>query len=176
MKRWYIVHVISGKEDIIKEKIEKKITAESAEELFGDILVPTEEIMEIKLGKQEQIQRKFFPGYLILEMNMSYKSWFLVKYTLDVIGFIGGNAGNPVPVSQKEIDLIIEKIKISYIKPKHKKSFERGELVRVIDGPFADFTGVVEDINYSKNKLCICISIFGRSTPIDLNFNQVEKT
>jgi len=175
MKRWYILHVISGKENDIKENIKKKIYDYNMFDLFGEILIPTEELVEMKLGKKEKITRVFFPGYILIEMLMNYKTWFLVRHTSNVINFIGGTSGNPIPVNVKEIRLIIEKITESIEKPKPKKYFELGEMVRVINGPFSDFNGTVEEINYSKNKLCVGVLIFGRSTPIDLNFNQVEK-
>jgi transcriptional antiterminator NusG len=175
MKKWYILHVLSGKEHEVMENIKIKLINKEISSLFGEILVPVEELIEIKFGKKERSKKKFFPGYILIEMIMTYQTWFLVRYTEKVIGFVGGTCGIPVPVCNKEVELIISRIKESSDKPKPKKSFNIGEIVRVIDGPFSDFSGKVEEINYSKNKLCVGVLIFGRSTPIDLNFNQVEK-
>ncbi|HFL8819551.1 MAG TPA: transcription termination/antitermination protein NusG [Candidatus Azoamicus sp. OHIO2] len=175
MKRWYVIHVMSSKEDEITKKIKKKISEQHISNLFGNILVPFEEFIEIKSGKKEKGKRNFFPGYIFIEMSMNYRTWFLVKHTDQVIGFVGSNVGTPIAVSNEEVEMIIEKMNQSFYKPKHKKSFNLGEMIRVIDGPFSEFNGTVEEIYYSKNKLCVGVLIFGRSTPIDLNFNQVEK-
>lgn len=175
MKRWYVLHVISNKEEEIARKLKKKIAEQQLDKLFGQILIPFEEFVEIKYGKKETGKRNIFPGYILIEMFMTYRTWILVKHTEQVIGFVGGGLGTPIPVSNKEIEVIIAKIAASSYKPKPKKTFNIGEMVRVVDGPFADFNGTIEEINYSKNKLCIGVSIFGRSTPVDLNFNQVEE-
>ncbi len=173
MKRWYILRVISGREESVKQTIEKKIYKQMYFKSFGKILIPSEEFVEIKFGRKEKSFKKIFPGYILIEMLMSYKNWFLIKHIREVINFVGGSFGIPIPVSNKEMQVLMEKIKKS--KPKHKKDFSVGEVIRVINGPFSDFNGTVEELNYIKNKLCVAVSIFGRSTPIDLNFNQVEK-
>lgn len=175
MKRWYILYVISNKEEEIARKLKRKIIEHRFTSFFGRILVPFEEFVEIKAGKKEKSKRKLFPGYVFVEMFMSYKTWFLIKHTEYVVGFIGGSFGTPIPASNKDVEAIIAKMEESSYKPKPKKMFNVGEMIRVIDGPFFDFNGAIEEVNYSKNKLCIGVLIFGRSTPVDLNFNQVEK-
>ncbi len=175
MKKWYVLHTFSGQEAKIKNSLIEKIKQKNLENQFGEILIPTENIIEIKSGKKKQSERKIFPGYILIEMIMTEETWYLVKNTSQVLGFIGGNSGNPVPISNKEAEYIIKKIKESSEKPKPKILFEPGEMVRVIDGPFSDFNGTVEEVNYDKNRLCVGVLIFGRSTPIDLDFSQVEK-
>ncbi len=176
VKKWYVLHVFSGKEDEVKELIEQKISKEKLGRFFGDILSPEENSFEIKNCVKEEIKKKFYPGYIILYMVMNYKSWFLVRHTPQVISFISAASGVPMPVSTKEITLILDKLKnddsIQIVK---NFFFRLGEVVRVIDGPFFNFNGTVEDVNYEKGKLCVGVMIFGRSTPIDFNFNQVEK-
>lgn len=175
MKRWYVIHVISGKEEVVKEKIQNKIEENNLFKFFGKLLIPYEEVVEIKFGKKEKSKRFFFPGYVLIDMSMNYKTWLLVKNTTYVINFVGSNSSTPIPIKDTEMTMLLEKINESFIKPKPKKVFKLGERIRVIDGPFSDFNGTVEEINYSKNKLCVGVLIFGRSTPIDLYFNQVEK-
>lgn len=176
VKKWYVLHVLSGKEDNVKDLIEKKISKERLGRFFGRILLPEEDVVEVKDGIREQSKRKFYPGYIILEMAMNYKSWFLVRHTPQVISFISAASGIPVPVSFREISLVIDKMKeTDEGKPNPKIFFRLGEIIRVVDGPFSNFNGTIEDINYEKSKLCVGVVIFGRSTPIDFNFNQVEK-
>lgn len=175
MKRWYIVSVFSGKEKDIKDSILKKINDVSLKKFFGRVLVPMEHFIEVKHGKKEQGQRCFFPGYILIEMYMMYKTWSTIKNIPGIIDFLGCALGSPIPIKETEINLILSRIEESSCKPKPKKIFKIGEMIRVINGPFSDFTGKVEEINYSKNKLCVGVLIFGRSTPVDLNFNQVEK-
>lgn len=173
--QWYVIHAFSGYEIKVKNLLEEKIKLNNLEKEFGKILIPTENIIEIKSGKKRKSERKFFPGYILIEMNMTTETWYLVKNISNVFGFIGGKSGHPVPISEKEKEIILEKIKESSEKPKPKILFEPGEMVRIIDGPFSDFNGTVEEVNYDKNRLCIGVLIFGRSTPIDLDFSQVEK-
>jgi len=175
MKKWYIIHAFSGQEIKVKETLEEKIKQENLENLFGNILIPTEDIIEIKAGKKRKSKRKIFPGYILIEMIVTDETWYLVQNIPQVLGFIGGKLGTPVPISEKEVNSILEQIKESSSKPKPKKLFEPGEMIRVIDGPFSDFNGTVEEVNYDKNRLCVGVLIFGRSTPIDLDFSQVEK-
>lgn len=175
MKKWYIVHTFSGQETKVKDSLEEKIKQKKMENLFGKILIPTEDIIEIKSGKKRKSKRKIFPGYILIEMNVTDETWYLVQNISHVFGFIGGKLGNPTPISDKEATSILEKIKESSYKPKPKKLFEPGEMIRVIDGPFSDFNGTVEEVNYDKNRLSVGVLIFGRSTPIDLDFSQVEK-
>ena len=159
----------------VKNSLKKKIKFNNLEDEFGKILIPTENIIEIKSGKKKKSERKFFPGYILIEMIMSNTTWRLVKNIPNVFGFIGGKSGYPLPISEQEKKNILEKIQESSKNPKPKILFEPGEMVRVIDGPFSDFNGTVEEVNYDKNRLCIGVLIFGRSTPIDLDFSQVEK-
>lgn len=175
MKRWYVVSVFSGKENDIKGNILKKIDDSSLKKFFGRVLVPIEHFIEMKHGKKEQGQRCFFPGYILIEMFMMYKTWLTIKDIPGIIDFLGCSLGNPIPIKDSEVNFILNKIEESSFKPKPKKTFQIGEMIRVVSGPFSDFTGKVEEINYSKNKLCVGVLIFGRSTPVDLNFNQVEK-
>lgn len=173
--QWYVIHTFSGYEVKTKNSLQEKIKFNNLENEFGKILIPTENIIEIKSGKKKKSERKFFPGYILIEMNMTNETWFLVKNISNVFGFVGDKSGKPVPISEKEKKLILEKMKESSEKPKPKILFEPGEMVRVIDGPFSEFNGTVEEVNYDKNRLCIGVLIFGRSTPIDLDFSQVEK-
>lgn len=175
MKNWYIVRTLSGKEGKVKESLEKNIEQKKMEHLFGHILIPTEDVLEIKAGKRSTSKRKIFPGYILIEMIMTDKTWHLVKNTSLVFGFIGGEIGKPKHISHKEATTILEKIEESSYKPKPKTLFKHGEMIKVIDGPFIDFNGTVEEINYDKHRLCISVLIFGRSTPIELDFSQVEK-
>ena len=176
IKKWYVLHVLSGKEDNVKNLIEQKVVKENLEKFFGRILVPEEDMFEFKDGAREEVKRKFYPGYIILEIGMNYKSWFLVRHTPQVISFISAASGIPIPVSLKEIDLVMDKIReLDEGRFNYNALFRIGEIIRVIDGPFANFNGTIEDINYEKSKLCVGVVIFGRSTPIDFNFKQVEK-
>jgi transcriptional antiterminator NusG len=142
---------------------------------FGEVLVPTEEVVEMKGGQKRKSERKFFPGYVLVQMELSDDSWHLIKKTPRVIGFIGGKADQPAPISDSEAESILQRMDDSIEKPKPKTIFEPGEMVRVTDGPFNDFNGVVEEVNYEKSKLQVAVLIFGRSTPVELDFSQVEK-
>ncbi len=172
-KRWYVVHAYSGYEGFVKEALEKRIQEMKLEEAFGDILVPKEKIVEMRKGQKRESERKFFPGYVLVQMEMNDKTWHLVREIPRVLGFIGND--KPTPISEKEAESILRSIEESVDKPKPKQLYEAGEVVRVIDGPFADFNGVVEEVNYDKNRLRVAVLIFGRSTPVDLEFTQVEK-
>ena len=175
MKKWYIVHTYSGQEAKVKISLQDKIKQKKLQIFFGKILIPTEDIVEIKSGKKKKSKRKIFPGYLLIEMTVTDESWHLVQNISQVFGFIGGKFGNPLPINDDEIKTILKQIIDSTQKPKPKILFESGEIIRVIDGPFSDFNGTVEEVNYDKNRLCVGVLIFGRSTPIDLDFSQVEK-
>ena len=174
-KRWYVVHAYSGYEKQVKRSIEDRIQRAEMEELFGDVLVPTEEVVEMKGGQKRRSDRKFFPGYVLVEMEMTDETWHLVKDVPKVMGFIGGTADRPAPISQKEADAILERVQEGVDKPRPKVLFEPGEMVRVVDGPFNDFNGVVEEVDYDKSRLKVAVLIFGRSTPVELDFHQVEK-
>ncbi len=174
-KRWYVVHAYSGFESQVKRSLEDAIQRAGMEELFGEILVPTEEVVEMRGGQQRKSERKFFPGYVLVQMEMNDESWHLVKDTPRVMGFIGGTSDKPAPISDKEADSILQRVQEGVEKPRPKVLFEPGEVVRVIDGPFADFNGVVEEVNYEKSRLRVAVLIFGRSTPVELEFGQVEK-
>lgn len=174
-KRWYVVHAYSGFENYVKKALSERIQLEAVEDKFGDILVPTEEVVELRGGQKRKSERKFFPGYVLVEMEMDDQTWHLVRSTPKVLGFIGGTSDKPAPITAKEAETILQRVTESSDKPKPKVLFEMGEVVRVIDGPFADFNGVVEEVNYEKNRLRVAVLIFGRSTPVELQFDQVEK-
>ncbi len=174
-KRWYVVHTYSQFEKSVQRALQERIAREGMEDLFGQILVPVEEVVELKSGQKNISERKFFPGYVLVEMDMTDESWHLVKNTPKVTGFLGGSAMKPTPISQKEVDNIMSQMQAGVEKPRPKVLFEVGEAVRVKEGPFTDFHGVVEDVNYDKSKLRVAVTIFGRSTPVELNFGQVEK-
>ena len=174
-KRWYVVHAYSGSEKYVMNALQERIRLEGVEYKFGEILVPTEEVVELRGGQKRKSERKFFPGYVLVEMVMDEETWHLVRSTPKVLGFIGGTSDKPAPITNKEAETILQRIHDSSEKPKPKVLFEVGEVVRVIDGPFADFNGVVEEVNYEKNRLRVAVLIFGRSTPVDLQFDQVEK-
>jgi transcriptional antiterminator NusG len=175
-KRWYVVHAFSGYENTVKKSLEERVKRAGMEEYFGDILVPTEEVVEMKGGQKRRSDRKFFPGYVLVEMEMTDETWHLVKDVPKVMGFIGGTADRPAPISQREADAILNRVQEGVDKPKPKVLFEPGEMVRVVDGPFNDFNGVVEEVNYDKSRLRVAVLIFGRSTPVELEFHQVEKS
>ena len=174
-KRWYVVHTYSQFEKSVQRALLERIAREGMEDLFGQILVPVEEVVELKSGQKSISERKFFPGYVLVEMEMTDESWHLVKNTPKVTGFLGGSAMKPTPISQKEVDNIMQQMQAGVEKPRPKVLFEVGEAVRVKEGPFTDFHGMVEDVNYDKSKLRVAVTIFGRSTPVELNFGQVEK-
>lgn len=173
--RCYVVHVYSGYEKTVKEALAHRIEVEHVGHLFGAISVPVEEVVELRAGQKRKSERKFFPGYVLVEMVMNEQTWHMVRSTPKVLGFIGGTSDKPAPISQKEADVIMQRMQDSSEKPKPKVLFEVGEVVRVIDGPFADFNGVVEEVNYEKNRMRVAVLIFGRSTPVELQFDQVEK-
>ncbi|WMS89104.1 transcription termination/antitermination protein NusG [Pleionea litopenaei] len=174
-KRWYVVQAYSGYESKVKTMLEERIKLHSLEDKFGQILVPTEEVVEMRAGQKRKSERKFFPGYVLVEMDMGDESWHLVRETPRVLGFIGGTSDRPAPISEREANAILQRVEDSSDKPKPKTLFEPGEVVRVIDGPFADFNATVESVNYEKNRLQVSVLIFGRSTPVELEFGQVEK-
>ena len=174
-KRWYVVHAYSGFEKSVKKALLERITRDGMQDKFGQILVPVEEVVEMKAGQKNISERKFFPGYVLVEMEMTDESWHLVKNTNKVTGFVGGSAMKPTPISQKEVDKILQQVQEGVEKPRPKVLFEIGEVVRVKEGPFTDFHGNVEDVNYDKSKLRVSVTIFGRATPVELEFAQVEK-
>jgi transcriptional antiterminator NusG len=173
--RWYVVHAYSNFENKVKEALEERIQREGLEESFGKILVPTEEVVEMRMGQQRKSERKFFPGYVLVQMDLTDETWHLVRDVPRVLGFIGGTSDRPSPISDKEANTILNRVEEGVNKPRPKILFEVGEVVRVIDGPFKDFNGVVEEVNYDKSKLRVSVSIFGRSTPVELGFGDVEK-
>lgn len=174
-KRWYVVHAFSGFEKHVQKSLKEHIERAGMQEYFGDILVPTEDIVEMRGGQKRTSERKFFPGYVLVNMDLNDETWHLVKNVPRVAGFIGGVGSQPTPISDHEAEQIIQQVQDTADKPRPKYSFEPGELVRVVDGPFEDFNGTVEDVNFEKAKLRVAVSIFGRSTPVELNFSQVEK-
>ena len=173
--RWYVVHTYSGFEKQVVRSLADHIRNAGMEEKFGEILVPTEEVVEMKSGQRRTSERKFFPGYVLVKMDMSDETWHLVKNVPKVSGFIGGSGTKPTPITDKEAQAILQQVKEGVEKPRPKFSFMTGEQVRVVEGPFQDFNGTVEDVNYEKNKLKVSVSIFGRQTPVELEFSQVEK-
>ena len=174
--RWYVVQAYSGYEKSVKRSLEERIARYNMQSSFGEILVPTEEVVEMRGGKKRKSERKFFPGYVLVQMEMNDDTWHLVKDAPRVLGFIGGKKDEPAPITDKEVDSIMNRIQEGTDKPRPKVLFEAGELVRIIDGPFNDFNGVVEEVDYDKSRMRVSVSIFGRSTPVDLQFVQVEKT
>ena len=175
-KRWYVVHAYSGFEKSVQRALVERIARSGMQDKFGQILVPVEEVVEMRGGQKAVSERKFFPGYVLVEMDMDEDSWHLVKSTPKVTGFVGGSANKPTPISEKEVDKIMQQMQEGVEKPRPKVLFETGEVVRVKEGPFTDFHGSVEDVNYEKNKLRVSVTIFGRATPVELDFAQVEKT
>lgn len=175
-KRWYVVHAYSGFEKTVQRTLLERIERAGMQDKFGQILVPVEEVVEMKGGQKSISERKFFPGYVLVEMEMNDDTWHLIKDTPKVTGFVGGTAMKPTPISTKEVDAILHQIQEGVEKPRPKILFEVGESVRVIDGPFNDFNGSVEEVNYDKSKLRVSVLIFGRATPVELDFGQVEKT
>lgn len=174
-KRWYVLHAYSGFENYVIRALTERIALAHMEKHFGEIIVPTEEVVEMKGGQKRKSERKFFPGYVLVQMEMTDDTWHLVRAVPRVLGFIGGTAERPAPITDAEAMAILRRVEESENKPKPKVLFEPGEVVRVTDGPFADFNGVVEDVNYEKSRLRVSVSIFGRSTPVELEFSQVEK-
>ena len=174
-KRWYVVHTYSQFEKNVQRALLERIARAGMEDKFGQILVPVEEVVELKSGQKSISERKFFPGYVLVEMDMTDESWHLVKSTPKVTGFLGGSAMKPTPISEKEVQNIMQQMQAGVEKPRPKVLFELGEAVRVKEGPFTDFHGTVDDVNYDKNKLRVAVTIFGRATPVELDFGQVEK-
>ena len=175
MARWYIVHVYSGFESKVAATIREQAELQGLDDDIQEIMVPTEEVVQIRRGQKINAERKFFPGYVLVEMTMDDDSWHLVKNCPKVMGFIGGSSDHPTPITQKEAQEILDRIQEGVEKPRPKVLFEVGEVVRVIEGPFTDFNGVVEEVNYEKSRLRVAVSIFGRSTPVELEFGQVSK-
>jgi len=173
--RWYVIHAYSGFEAYVKKVLESRIASAGYEKKFGQILVPTEEVVEMKEGTKRKSERKFFPGYVLVQMEMDNDTWHLVKQVPKVLGFIGGTSDKPAPITQAEADAILSRVEEGVDRPRPKVLFEVGEVVRVNDGPFNDFNGVVEEVNYEKSKMLVSVQIFGRSTPVELTFGQVEK-
>lgn len=174
-KRWYVVHAFSGFEHQVKRLIQERIERSGISDRFGDVLVPTEEVVEMRAGQKRKSERKFFPGYVLVHMTLDEETWHLVRSVPKVMGFIGGSGDRPAPISDAEARAILERVEDSSEKPRPKILFEPGEVVRVVDGPFNDFNGVVEEVNYEKSRLRVAVLIFGRSTPVELEFTQVEK-
>ncbi len=175
-KRWYVVHAYSGFEKSVQRALIDRVARSGMQDLFGQILVPVEEVVEMRNGQKSITERKFFPGYVLVEMEMNDDTWHLIKSTPKVTGFVGGTANKPTPISEKEVEKIMQQMKDGVDKPRPKVLFEVGEVVRVKEGPFTDFNGSVEDVNYEKSKIRVTVTIFGRATPVELDFGQVEKT
>lgn len=175
-KRWYVLQVMSGHEKRAVQALRDHIALEKKETFFDEILVPTEEVVEMRAGQKRRSKRKFFPGYVLIHMELTDETWHLVRHTTSVMGFIGGTADRPQPITDKEAQMILQQVQEGADKPKPKTLYEAGEVVRVTEGPFADFNGVVEEVNYEKSRLRVAVMIFGRSTPVELEFSQVEKT
>lgn len=174
-KQWYVVHVYSGMEKSVLKAMMERIERAALQTFFGKILVPSEEVVEIKGGQKSITERRIFPGYVLVEMDLTDETWHLVKSTPRVTGFLGGKGNRPAPISEKEVDKILSQMEEGVEKPRPKVLFEVGEMIRVKDGPFADFNGNVEEVNYEKSKVRVSVAIFGRSTPVELDFGQVEK-
>jgi transcriptional antiterminator NusG len=174
-KRWYVVHAYSGFEQQVKRSLEERIQRKGVQDKFGEILVPTEEVVEMREGQKRRSERKFFPGYVLVQMEMDDDTWHLVQDVPKVLGFIGGTGDRPSPISDKEANAILQRVQEGVEKPRPKVLFEPGEMVRIIEGPFNDFNGVVEEVDYEKSKMRVSVLIFGRSTPVELEFGQVEK-
>ena len=174
-KHWYVVHAYSGFEKNVARALSERIELSDLQEHFGKVLVPTEEVVEMRAGQKRRSERKFFPGYVLVEMDLNDETWHLVKETPRVMGFIGGKADQPAPITEAEAGAILDRVEAGTDRAMPRTVFEPGELVRVIDGPFNDFNGVVEKVNYEKSRLVVAVTIFGRSTPVELDFSQVEK-
>ena len=174
-KRWYVVHAYSGYEQQVKRSLEERVQRKGMGDSFGEILVPTEEVVEMREGQKRKSERKFFPGYVLVQMEMNDDTWHLVQDVPKVLGFIGGTGDRPSPISDKEANAILQRVQEGVEKPRPKVLFEPGEMVRIIEGPFNDFNGVVEEVDYEKSKMRVSVLFFGRSTPVELEFGQVEK-
>ncbi len=173
--RWYVIHAYSGFEGQVKRSLEERVRRARMDDLFGEILVPTEEVVEMRAGQQRKSERKFFPGYVLVRMEMNDDTWHLVKSVPKVMGFIGGTGDRPAPIADREAEAVLQRVQEGVEKPRPKVLFEPGEVVRVADGPFNDFNAVVENVDYEKNRLKVSVLIFGRATPVELEFGQVEK-
>lgn len=173
--RWYVIHAYSGYEKFVMKALQERVVQQGMNDKFGEIIVPTEEVVEMRAGQRRKSERKFFPGYVLVKMVMDDTTWHLVRRIPKVLGFIGGTSDHPAPITEKEANAILLRVEESVDQPRHKVVFEPGEVVRVISGPFADFSGVVDEVNYEKNRLRVAVLIFGRSTPVELEFGQVEK-
>jgi transcriptional antiterminator NusG len=173
--QWYVVHAYSNFEHKVKESLVERVRRAGLQDKFGEILVPTEEVVEMREGQRRKSERKFFPGYVLVQMEMDDETWHLVKEVPKVLGFIGGSSDRPAPISDKEAQAILNRVQEGVDKPRPKVLFEPGEVVRVTDGPFNDFSGVVENVNYEKSKVRVAVQILGRSTPVELDFSKVEK-
>jgi transcriptional antiterminator NusG len=173
--QWYVVHAYSNFEHKVKESLVERVRRAGLQDKFGEILVPTEEVVEMREGQRRKSERKFFPGYVLVQMEMDDETWHLVKEVPKVLGFIGGSSDKPAPIADKEAQAILNRVQEGVDKPRPKILFEPGEVVRVTDGPFNDFSGVVENVNYEKSKVRVAVQILGRSTPVELDFSQVEK-
>lgn len=173
--RWYVVQVTSQYENKVKETLLDRVALQGMQASFGEILIPTEEVVEMKSGQKRKSERKFFPGYILVKMDMNDDTWHLVRHVPKVLGFIGGRADKPSPISDKEVENILSRVQDTHDKPKPKTLFEVGEVIRITDGPFTDFSGMIEEVNYEKSKVKVSVMIFGRSTPIDLSFSQIKK-
>lgn len=174
-KRWYVVHAYSGMEKSVARALRDRVDRAEMQDKFGQILVPTEEVVEMRNGQRTITERRFFPGYVLVEMDMTDDTWHLVKSTAKVTGFVGGHGNRPAPISEKEVEKIMAQMQEGVEKPRPKVLFEVGEMVRVKDGPFTDFNGNVEEVNYEKSRVRVSVTIFGRATPVELEFGQVEK-
>ena len=174
-KRWYVVHAYSGMEKAVERNLRERIDRSELQDKFGRILVPMEEVVELKNGKKSVSERRFFPGYVLVEMEMGDDSWHLVKHTSKVTGFVGGAKNRPSPISEAEVLKIVHQMQEGVEKPRPKVQWIVGELVRIKEGPFTDFNGAIEDVNYDKSKVRVSVTIFGRATPVELDFAQVEK-
>lgn len=175
-KRWYVVHVYSGMEKSVLKAMLERIERAGLQNYFGQVLVPSEEVVESKGGQKSITERRIFPGYVLVEMDLTDETWHVIKNTARVTGFLGGSGNRPTPISEKEVAKILSQMEEGVERPRPKVLFEVGEMVRVKEGPFADFNGNVEEVNYDKSKVRVSVAIFGRSTPVELDFSQVEKT
>lgn len=173
--RWYVIHAYSNYENQVKKALEERVRRAGLEHYFGKVLVPTEEVVEMRQGQQRKSERKFYPGYVLVQMELNDETWHLVKEVPRVLGFIGGTSDRPAPITEAEAQSILDRVDAGVNKPRPKVLFEVGEVVRVVEGPFKDFNGVVEEVNYEKSRLRVSVLIFGRSTPVELDFGQVEK-
>jgi len=173
--KWYVVHAYSNYENKVRLALEERIEREGLQDFFGKVIVPTEEVVEMRSGQQRKSERKFFPGYVLVQMELTDETWHMVRDIPRVLGFIGGTANKPAAITEAEADLILNRVEEGINKPKPKVLFEVGEVLRVVDGPFKDFDGVVEEVHYEKSRLTVTVMIFGRSTPVDLESTQVEK-